>query len=181
MPDPEFLDETYCLDWDETTIVQPTGLFTLLGSLGINLADWPILLTPTAVDYPGGEIWMISGTALQNTCNQNTTIETTDLTATTPGSWNDPDFEIGPVEAVLAAGVLSSTIHDAMFTGTFSSDLSQIVDGTLDGQLDVSAIFGACVLLPCTTCSTGSGDCVVLEATDAVYNATGTGPVVQVP
>ncbi len=179
VPDAAFIDETYCLDWDVTNITQPSNFLSVLNGVGINLEDWPILLTPTA--STSTEIWMMSGTALQGTCTQNTTVQTTDLTQVDPGTFTDPYFAIGPVTATLAAGFLSTTVHDTVITGTFSSDYQTITDGTLDGFVDVSALPFACSLLTCVPCPSTGTDCVQLSAEDAVYNATGAGPLVPVP
>ncbi|MCP4868766.1 MAG: hypothetical protein GY898_08610 [Proteobacteria bacterium] len=178
--EPAWVDETYCLDWDQTSIVEPSALLGTLNSIGINLEDWPILLTPTGADESAGSIWMMSGTALQGTCTQNTTISTTNLTQASAGTLTGSSFSVGPVDATLAAGILSTTVYDAVITGTFSSDAQEIFDGTLTGLMDVATIPGACFLLTCVTCPSG-GDCVTLTALDAVYAATGAGPLVAVP
>lgn len=70
--------------------------------------------------------------------------------------------------------------RDLVVTGQFSADASQIVDGTLSGYIEVSALAGACYVFTCQSCPTGVGDCVTFAVTEATWNDTGTGPLDEV-
>jgi len=179
--DPGFIDETYCLDWNQATISSPPSLVSMLAMIGVDLADWPLLLTPTGIDEAAGHIWMLSGSPFEGTCSQDTTASTSDLTAANPGTWSDPSFDVGPSQVDLLAGTYSIPLYGAVFTGQFTPDASQVVGGTIEAEANVTQMNSACLFLPCFTCSTGVGDCLDLSVQNAVYDATGAGPLIAVP
>ena len=183
--DPEgMLDRTYCLDWNSVTVTDPANLFSILGILGVNVVDYPILIAPTAVDVANNEIWMMVTGALQMTCTQDLAISTVDLTASEPGDYNEPLFEVGPGDFSTVIDGLALTIYDMEMTGQFSQDSTEIYDGTLTGEFLVPSDYTstACTLLTCIPCPANpSSWCLNFEAEDAVFTDTGAGALIPVP
>ena len=178
------VDRTYCLDWNSVTVNDPANIFGILQILGVSVQDYPLLLTPTAVDLTNGEIWMIVTGAEQGTCNQDMTVSTVDLTSTTPGAYSAPLFEVGPGDFSTMVDGFQMTIYDMEMTGQFSVDNTEIYDGTVTGQFLVPPDYAstACALLACVPCpGNASQSCLNFDAEDAVFTDTGAGPLVVVP
>ena len=177
---------TYCLDWNTVTFSEPPGFVAALAFAGLPLDEVPLLLQPTALDDLAGTIEAMSTAAQPFTCTQNTAISTQDLTAAGPGSWADPHFEIGPVDSSLqtSAGGGGVALYDMVLTGDFTPGRDQIVDGTIYGELDITAHAAACPMVgwtcpPCT--SDPSVTCVVIAGSGAVWTDNSLGPLVYVP
>ena len=183
LPPEPFEDESYCLDWSTASINSPSQLPTLLSTFGLVIEDFPVLLSATSVDVNSGEIWMMGASAVQSTCDQDVSASTYDLTATTPGTYVNGHFTVGPADMDLAIGVDIYPMYDVMVEGDFLPSGSQITNADILGELDVSQLpWTACFFaLPCHTCPTGSGDCVTFQADSGVLNATGAGTLITVP
>lgn len=79
-------------------------------------------------------------------------------------------------------GFATINFEETVVSGTFTADASQIIDGTLNGWMDVGVIPGACTLLNCQPCpSNPSASCAAFAAQDIVYNATGFGALQAIP
>ncbi len=183
--DPQgMVDRTYCLDWSSVTVVDPANLFSILNILSISVTDYPLLITPTAVDVANGQIWMMVTGALQGTCDQDLAISTVDLTATQPGVYSPPLFEVGPGDFSTVIDGFQLTIFQMELTGQFSQDSTEIYDGTVAGQFLVPPDYTstACALLACVPCpGQPSASCLNFEAENAVFTDTGAGPLTFVP
>ena len=179
------LGRTYCLDWNTVTVLDPSNLFSILSILGVNVTDYPLLLTPTAVDVTTGEIWMMVTGALQGTCAQDMTISTVDLTSTAPGDYSPPLFEVGPGDFSTVIDGLNLTIFEMELTGQFSQDSTQITQGTVNGQFLVPPDYEstACALLACVPCpgSASGSSCLNFDSMGAVFTDTGAGALTVIP
>ena len=181
-PGEAMVDQTYCIDWDSADITDPPDIAGLLSGAGITLSDYPLLLSPTAVDVPGGTIDMLGATASPTTCTQDMTMSTLPLTDTTPGSWAPPHFVVGPTDMALnipSVGLL--VIEGAILEGDFTGDAQQIVNGSMDGFINVGSLPGACFLLTCATCPSGVGDCAVFAFANATWDNNGMGALTPIP
>ncbi len=183
--DPEgMVDKTYCLDWNSVNITDPPGIINILNILGITVTDYPLLLSPTGVDVANEEIWMLVTGAQQGTCNQDLTISTVDLTATTPGVYTPPLFQVGPATFSTLVDGFQLTIYDMELSGQFSVDTTQIYAGELIGEFLVPPDYAstACALLACIPCQADpQASCLNFVADSAVFNDTGAGPLTVVP
>jgi hypothetical protein len=181
-PGEAMVDVTYCLDWNTANITQPPGITGLLAMAGITLADYPLLLGPTSVAVAAGEIEMLGAGAVPQTCGQDTSMSTFDLTSGGPGTYGAPHFQVGPAEMVIPIpSVANLQIESATLEGDFTSDAGQIVDGTMVGFINVSNLDGACFLLTCVACPNGVGDCAAFSFDSATWNDNGLGPLTPVP
>ncbi len=184
-PEPDsFVGTTYCLDWTSITFSEPPNLLASLSVVGLTLQDYPLLAEPTAVDLVNDDIWFLTGTAQTGTCEQNLAVGTTDLTATGPGSYVDPHFEVGPMPFSITASVTTLDIFELEFTGDFTADHAQIINGTLGGELDITTYAATCGFLswtcfPCT--GNPSATCVYVAGTGGVWTDNGLGPLTPVP
>ncbi len=184
--DPEgMVDAIYCLDWNSVSIVQPTpNLLSILNILGVSVADYPMLISPTAVDIANEEIFMLVTGALQGTCNQDLTISTVDLTATQPGVYTPPLFTVGPGDFATTIDGFQLQINGMTLSGQFSVDAAQIYDVSMNGEFVLPPDYEstACSLLNCLPCTDDpNASCLSFEAENAVFNDTGAGPLVVVP
>ena len=178
------VDRTYCLDWDSVAVIDPPNLFSILGILGISVSDYPLLVTPTAVDVANNQIWMMVTGALESTCTQDLAIPTVDLTGSQPGAYNAPLFEVGPDDFSTVIDGLALTIYDLEMTGQFSQDSTQIYDGTLNGAFLVPSDYTseACAFLTCIPCPANPLEsCLNFVADSGVYTDTGAGPLTPIP
>ena len=182
-PGDAMVDVTYCLDWDTANITEPPGIAGLLGMAGITLSDYPILLSPTSVDAAAEQIELLGAGAVATTCTQDTSASTYDLTADGPGSWVAPHFEVGPTSLAIALdpSIGDLALEGAVLQGDFTGDASAIVNSTMDGYINVTTLDGACFILTCVTCPSGTGDCAVFAFDSATWNDNGLGPLVEVP
>jgi hypothetical protein len=179
-PGTAFVDQTYCLDWDTVNVTQPTAWSSLAAF--VDPSQYPLLLSPTAVNVPAGQIWMMGGIAQMGTCVQDTTASTVDLTGATPGSYTAPSFAVGPADMSMTTSVGALTVYDTVITGDFTGTADQIVDSTIYGMADITAFSSvACMMITCVSCPTGTGDCMVFSADSAVWDNTGAGPMTVVP
>ena len=177
------VDQTYCSDWDTATIVEPPDIGMLLGLAGVSLADYPILISPTAIDEGAGTINMRGATATPSSCTQDVSVPSFDPTATTPGTFTNPHFDVGPTTMTLnLQGIGALAFENTLISGDFTADGQAVVDGTLSGMMDVSTLPGACFVLTCVPCpSNSANDCAAFLAENIVFNNNGLGPLTAVP
>ena len=180
-----FVNQTYCLDWGSVNFQSPAGIVGILGGFGVNLSDYPLLLSPTAVSIPVAEILMVLAATSLGTCDQDASLSTYSLTSDQAGSYVAPHFEVGPSNINISTQFGDLALYDAVFSGDFNGDASQVVRGSISGQLDISAyssfLCGASTGWTCIPCPGGSGTCVDLLATDALWTDNHQGPLLQVP
>jgi len=180
-----FVGRTHCLDWNSVFISDPAGITGLLNTVGIDLTDYPILLSATAADANAGTVSMMSAAAQTGSCNQAPGLSTWDLTASQPGSYSNGHFSVGPVDMGIMLGASSLDLYDVTIEGDFSADGSTITNGTLNGELDIDPLglpWGTCLFaLNCHNCPSGSGTCITLSAEQAVLNDNGQGALTAVP
>lgn len=180
-----FVNQTYCLDWGSVNFQSPAGIVGILGGFGVNLGDYPLLLSPTAVSIPVEEILMVLAATSLGTCDQDTSLSTYNLTATQAGRYVAPHFEVGPSNINISTQLADLALYEAVFAGDFSGDASQVLRGSISGQLDISAyssfLCGASTGWTCLPCPGGSGTCVDVLATDAVWNDNNQGTLIQIP
>jgi hypothetical protein len=149
---------------------------------GIDLTDFPLLLSPTSVDTAASEIEMLATVAQEGTCAQDSAASTVDVTAAQPGLFVDPYFEVGPSTLTLPAPGLLVTIHETTITGLFTEDVSQITDSTVVGVLEIPPnLATACSFVTCFPCPVGINDCTNFTADSAVWNDNGNGALVPIP
>ncbi len=179
-PDEPFIDITYCLDWNTVNVTDPAGLMWVLGLMGYDLSDYPVLLSSNGVNTSTNSIWMLGAAAVTGTCNQDTTYSPIDLTSTSPGTYVEPHWEVGPTTLTVPTPQFTLNVYDAVLTGDFTGTWDQIVNGTIEGEMEIPAsmVSTACAWLSCYTCSSGAGDCVDFAADSAVYNDNGQGPLI---
>jgi len=184
-PSLPFVGKTHCLDWDTVTISDPSQMNGYLSDAGVDLNDFPLLLSTTSMDPVTGELSVLGGTAQTGTCNQDLSQPTIDFTAAQPGIYNGGLFEVGPVDMPIILGAETYQLYDVVIDGEFSPDGTTITDATLTAELDISNMdlpWGACLFaLNCHACPTGNNDCVTFLAEGAVLNDNGQGPMVYVP
>ena len=178
-----FVNRSYCLEWDSMNFQSPAGLVGMLGALGVNLNDFPLLLSPTGVAIPVEEILMLLAAAAPGTCTQDPNLSTYNLTAAQAGHYLAPHFAVGPSDISITTPVATLVLYNAVFEGDFTADSSQVIRGAITGRLDVSAYSGYCSALgwTCTPCPTGFGTCVDLITSDASWNDSGAGPLIPTP
>ena len=170
-------ERTYCLDWDTVTFTDPPGLLTLMSAAGINLSDYPLLLTPTNPNDVAGTLGMLSGLPQANTCSVDPIAPTTDLTANGPGVWAPPSFEVGPTQMNISIGAGALPLQETTLTGDFSPDDSQMVDVSINGWLPDTVFSGVCLLLPCVSCPNSSGSCLFIAGNSGIATDNGEGPL----
>ena len=184
-PGLSFVQRTYCLNWDSVNFQSPPGLVATLGGFGVNLADYPLLLSPTAVSIPVQEILMVLAATQMGTCSQDTNLSTYNLTASEAGRYVAPHFEVGPSDINIGTQFGTLTLYNAVFQGDFTGDGEQVHQGSITGQLDITAysgfLCGAASSWTCAPCPSGVGSCVDLVATDGVWDHNGEGPLLIVP
>ncbi|HCP46431.1 MAG TPA: hypothetical protein DIU15_10330, partial [Deltaproteobacteria bacterium] len=184
-PSLPFVGRTHCLDWSTVTITEPSQMNDYLSDAGVDLQDFPLLLSTTAMDPLTGELSVLGGGAQTGTCSQDPSQPTIDFTATQPGIYNGGLFEVGPVDMPILLGTEIYQLYDVVIDGEFSTDGTTISDATLTAELDISNMdlpWGACLFaLDCHSCPTGNNDCVTFLAEGAVLNDNGQGPMVFVP
>jgi len=169
--------DIYCLDWTSVTWVNPSAAFVnLAATLGLNLTDLPMLLSPLTVD-PTFEMRISGGIA--NTCTQNLTIGTIDEV----GTWTDPVFGLGPVDLSFSLTAGTFNAYDVVVDGTITGSGLDITNSSLSGYLDLgTAATTACSLVTCVNCpGTTSATCIDMQLTNATWDNVGAGPLVFVP
>ena len=177
-----FVHAVYCLDWNTVTFQSPPNLVGILGSFDVSLTDYPLLMSPTGVSIPVHEILMVMAGTIVSTCNQDTSLSTYDLTPTQAGSYTSPHFSVGPSDVNLTTPLGDLALYETVFEGDFTGDATQVVNGTINGLLDVSAYSAfLCNNWNCLPCPVGGGDCVDLLADGAVWTDNGQGPLTIVP
>ena len=179
--DEDFVDVTYCLDWSTVNVAEPAGLLSLLQSLaGIDITQYPVLLSANGVNTSTDSIWMLAAAAQMGTCNQDTAYPAVDLTSASPGDYVDPHWEVGPTTLTVPAAGFTITLFDAVLTGDYTATATQIVNGTIEGAMDVPTDYQfACGwMLSCYTCASGVGQCIDFVANSAVYDDNGQGPLI---
>jgi len=183
--DPEGMeDETYCLDWTTVNIIDPPGLATILSTVaGVTIEDYPLLLNPTDVDIAAGSIDMLLTGAQEQTCNQDLSISTVDLTSVVPGVYNPPEFVVGPGDFSTQIQTFALNIFDLTVSGQFTVDHQQVVQAEFMGNIDITAYAStACFLLNCFPCPGNANlECVSLHADSATFDITTNGPLIVVP
>ena len=183
--DPEGMeDETYCLDWTTVNIIDPPGLATILSTVaGVTIEDYPLLLNPTDVDIANSSIDMLLTGAQEQTCNQDLSISTVDLTSVVPGVYNPPEFVVGPGDFSTQIQTFALNIFDLTVSGQFTVDHQQIVQAEFMGNIDITAYAStACFLLNCFPCPANANlECVSLHADSATFDITTNGPLIVVP
>ncbi|MEE2830688.1 MAG: hypothetical protein VX498_15990 [Myxococcota bacterium] len=179
-----FVDRTHCLDWNSASFTSPSGVMGLLSGIGINLADYSLLLSTTAADTSAGTIDMLGGSAQVGNCSQDLSAPTYDLTPT-PGSLTGNHFSVGPVDMTMNLGASTLNVYDVVLSGDFSADGMTITNGTFDAELDIDPLnlpWGAClVVLDCHSCPGGQGNCITFSGEQVVFNDNGLGPLTPVP
>ena len=180
-----FVNRTYCLDWGSVTFQSPAGIVPILGGFGVNLSDYPLLLSSTAVSIPVEEILMVLAAASLGSCDQDTSLSTYNLTSSQAGHYVAPHFEVGPSTIHISTEYGDLALYDAVFSGDFSGDATQVRHGSISGQLDISAyssfLCGGSTSWACSPCPGGSGTCVDLLATDALWSDNNQGALLQIP
>ena len=180
-----FVNQTYCLDWGSVNFQSPAGIVGILGGFGVDLGDYPLLLSPTAVSIPVEEILMVLAATTLGTCDQDTSLSTYNLTSDQAGHYVAPHFEVGPSTINISTQFGDLALYDAVFAGDFSGDASQVRHGSISGQLDISAysafLCGSTTNWTCSPCPGGSGSCVDLLATDALWTDNNQGVLLQIP
>ncbi len=180
-----FVQRSYCLNWDSVNFQSPPGFVDILGGYGINLADYPLLLSPTAVSILVEEILMVLAATQLGTCSQDTSLSTYNLTVSEAGRYVAPHFEVGPSDINVGTQLGTLNLYDTVFAGDFTGDAEQVVQGSITGQLDISAyssfLCSSSLGWTCAPCPTGVGTCVDLVATDAIWDHNNEGPLLVVP
>ena len=177
------VDVTYCLDWTTVNVIEPPGLIGLLQTFGgIDITDFPLLLSPTSADPVESEIEILAAVALEGTCAQDLAASTVEVTSSQPGLFVDPYFEAGPTDMSVPAPGLVVALYETTFTGLFSEDATQITSSTVEGLLEVPPnLAAACSFINCFPCPSGFGDCVDFLADSAVWDDNLQGPLTPNP
>ncbi len=135
----EFLDRTYCLDWDSAHIASPPGITQLLELTNARMEDYSVLAMPTDVDHETGEIFFIGAPGRIGACAQDLAFPSVDMPDRVgAGLYVEPDFEVGTSFFRLPVTEPPLTIYEMSLTGGFTEDASAIRDSTLYGRLDIT-------------------------------------------
>ncbi len=172
------MGDVFCIDWSTATFNSPSaGVLSTIASLGFNVTDSPVLMSPLTV--VGGTMDARLGAATANTCTQDISVSTADDS----GSWNEPEFSMGPSTFTLPLVVGSVTLHGVLVGGDVNSTGSQIVFSTVTGAIELPSIFAStiCALATCSPCPVGTGTCMGLDVENATWNNVGSGPLLLVP
>ncbi|GEM_PF-2630209 len=138
-PTDDFLDRTYCLDWDSAHIAAPPGITQLLELTGAAMEDYSVLAMPTDVDFDTGEIFFLGAPGNIGSCTQDTAFPSVDMPdGGGAGVYVEPDFEVATSFFRLPVTDPPLTIYEFRLTGSFTEDSTGILDSTLYGRLDVT-------------------------------------------
>ena len=125
----DLVGRTYDLSFRRARFLAPA----FLGTLGLETFRTDLLIGVLGIE--GDQIQLVGAQAeraadpVQDHCRPSI--------AFPPADFTDPNFSLGPVTTTFTMPGLPITVQDMVLTGTFVEDGSRIVDGRMQGQVDV--------------------------------------------
>lgn len=168
---------TYNLDLLNANITEPPGVGSILAGY---LGDVIILFSPTAVDAGAGSIEVLGALGQdEGGVGQDMCYPTLGLTDETPGSFDNPYFQVGPTTFEADIADIHVVIGDLLISGDFAADGSAVEEAVFAGLLDARDFAGllgddadgVCALLgtlgiSCQTCPDSEVYCLSIHAQD---------------
>jgi len=166
----------YFLDLsDESfTFVEPAGLGLLLQTQ-IPDDDGAVFAADSLV---GGTVNMMFGAAMVLNPAGNPAHwiweQTEHDTSYASGTWNDPQFQVGPFAMYITIDAVDVWFGDAWLSGSYAADASEVTGAEVSFLVDTTPLddlvgMDICSLATCTTCPAGcpnpGDECVQVTAT----------------
>jgi hypothetical protein len=153
----------YCLDWSSVANVQPPDLLALGPLVGIDITDYPFLLSVSSIS--SSTLTALAANAAPSSCTQDPA--TPGLPAA--GTYVYPAFELTAAGGAITLGGLPIEIETAAWEGDVAPGGQELINSSFSLLVGSTEFAPLCLLLACTPCSVGDGECITVSGEDATW------------